>query len=580
MLNKRRTATALVGMVAAVSLTAAPAHATISNQSATNTATTVTYRYTYTGAPDWFRVFVDTDRNPGTGYSVGGVGADYMLENGFLHRHLGGSWAWGTVSAVTFSVSGGVTNWTVNRADLGEAATPNDADLVFQTEGPFDTSAKYTHVYSGTSGGAGTVTYQADNTDFANPERGFYRYPANCDAANFDLATLQSYRTGQQTTLIFCMFYLAAFKNAPISAAALEQFQRQADTVRAAGLKMVVRFAYTSSTAGDDAPLSRVLQHIDQLAPYLRNNADIIHVLQGGFIGAWGEWWYTQNFGNAGVISAGDWANRKAVVDRLLSALPSNRMAQLRTPKIKRTMYGTAALTPGQAYNGSAVARLGHHNDCFLAGPDDWGTFENTGVEYPYLAAETQFVPMGGETCNPNPPRSQCPTALHELAQFHYNYLNNDYIADVLNSWTSGGCMPEVRRRLGHRLALTQGTYPPTATSGGSLGIQFTVQNLGWAAPFNPRGLNLVLRNTATGAVHLRPLSADPRRWAAGTTTTVSQSVSLAGVPAGSYRLLLSLPDPQARIANRPEYAIRLANAGMWESSTGYNDLQSTVNIG
>ncbi|GAA4445509.1 DUF4832 domain-containing protein [Phytohabitans houttuyneae] len=75
-------------------------------------------------------------------------------------------------------------------------------------------------------------------------------------------------------------------------------------------------------------------------------------------------------------------------------------------------------------------------------------------------------------------------------------------------------------------------------------------------------------------------MNADPRRWAAGTTTTVSQSVSLSGVPAGSYRLLLNLPDPRAGLATRPEYAIRLANTGVWEPATGFNDLLRTVTVG
>ncbi len=577
----RAIAFTLAAALTVVTLGVAQAHAAISGQSATNTASTVTYRYQYTGTPAWRRVYIDTDRNPATGLAAAGIGADYLLENGTLHRHAGGGWSWTMVTSVTHTTSGGTASWTVNRADLGETATPNDADLVFQTEAPLDTTARYTHVYSGSEGGGsgGTVTYQPDTADIANPERGFYRHRGDCDATDFDLATLRSYRNAERNTLVMCVFYLAAFKNAPISAAALEQFQQQADTVRAAGLKMILRFAYTTATTGDDAPPSRVLQHLDQLKPYLQANADVIHLMQAGFIGAWGEWWYTRNFGNEGNVTAADWANRKAIVDKLLSVLPADRMIQLRTPNFKRTMYGTTALSSGQAYNGTALARLGHHNDCFLASADDLGTYQNPAVEYPYLAAETQYVPMGGETCQPSPPRSQCPTALQELGRFHWNYLNADYRAEVLNSWTADGCMSTVRQRLGYRFTLSQGTYPATAAAGGNLSVAFTVRNDGWAAPFNPRGVTLVLRNTVTGVVHHRPLTADPRRWTAGTSTTISQGVSLAGVPAGSYRLLLGLPDPQPRLTNRPEYAMRLANTGVWEPGTGFNDLLHTVAV-
>jgi hypothetical protein len=461
-------------------------------------------------------------------------------------------------------------------AITGPSAT-NDADLIFQAEAPLESSAKYTHVYSGGTSGA-TVTYTQSSATFPNPERGFYHHTGDCDKNDFSLATLQGYRTSQNISLVMCVFYLAEFKTGAISQAALTRFQNQLATVRSAGLKAIVRFAYTVSTTGDDTTKARMLAHLDQLAPYLSANSDVIEVVQAGFIGAWGEWYYTQNFGNEGTITAADWANRKAVTDKILSVLPSSRMIQVRTPKIKRTMYGTTALTPAQAYNGSAQARVGHHNDCFLASPDDYGTYENTAVEYPYLQAETAYLPMGGETCGANPPRSSCPTAMSEMGMFHWSYLNTDYHPDVISGWNSGGCLTEITRRLGYRFALQSGTYPSTATHGGALPVRVTVRNDGWAAPFNPRNVALVLRNTATSAVYRFPLNANPRLWLAGGTATIDQSVTLpSSMPAGTYALLLDLPDPQ--LSSRPEYSIRLANENVWEAATGFNSLLHTVTV-
>ncbi|MEV0613974.1 DUF4832 domain-containing protein [Nonomuraea sp. NPDC050404] len=555
-----------------------PASAAITGQSATNTATTVTYRFAYTGSPAHTRTYVDTDRNPATGFAQGGVGADFLLENASLYRHNGGGWNWTPVRSVTHSATGGTATWTLPRADLGEGATPNDADLVFQVESPLETSAKYTHVYSGGNGGGGSVTYTPTTADFANPERGLYHHTGDCDKNDFSLETLRGYRTSQNISLVMCVFYLAEYKTTAIGQAALAQLQQQLDTVRAAGLKMVLRFAYTTSTDGADATKDRVLAHLDQLAPYLNAHKDVIYVMQAGFIGAWGEWYYTQNFGNAGTVTAADWANRKAVVDKLLSVLPSTRMAQLRTPKFKRTMYSTSPVTAGQAHGGSSVARLGHHNDCFLASPDDFGTYENAAVEYPYLEAETQYVAMGGETCNPNPPRSDCPTAKDELSRFHYSYLNTDYHTGVLASWNTGGCLAEITRNLGYRFTLQNGTYPATATRGGALPISFTLRNDGYASPFNPRGLELVLRNTSTSALHRLPLSADPRKWQAGATKTVTQTLTVpTSVPAGTYDLLLNLPDPL--LPSRAEYSIRLANENTWDAGTGMNRLLHTLTI-
>lgn len=56
---------------------------------------------------------------------------------------------------------------------------------------------------------------------------------------------------------------------------------------------------------------------------------------------------------------------------------------------------------------------------------------------------------MGGETCNFNPPRSNCSTAVSELRYFHYTYLNKGFHAAVLDSWRDGGCMHEIEHQLG-----------------------------------------------------------------------------------------------------------------------------------
>ena len=427
---------------------------------------------------------------------------------------------------------------------------------------------------------AAQVTYVPSTATFANPERGLFRQP-DCDSAALDVAWMTQWRTTQHVSLVRCIFYLREFKQAPISVDKLTWIQQQTDKAEAAGLKMIVRFAYTDSTVGDEAPVARVLAHIDQLAPYFRTNSDVIDIVESGFVGAWGEGYYSQNFGNKGVRTVTDWANRKAVVTRLLQAVPSTRMVQLRTPLMKRTMYGSAPVSSANAYSGSAMARLGHHNDCFLAGAKDQGTYADPGVEYPYLSSETTYVAMGGETCALNPPRSDCPTARQELAMFHYSYLNRDYNPSVMQSWTAGGCMVEVQQRLGYRFALTASLFPASVARGSTYLAQVFVKNSGYATPHNARPVYLVMRNTTTGVTSRVKLSTDPRRWAPGTTSSIIQNV---GVPStmkpGTYQLLLSLPDPAPTLTTKPHYAIRMANeGGVWEPATGFNKLLTQINV-
>lgn len=45
------------------------------------------------------------------------------------------------------------------------------------------------------------------------------------------------------------------------------------------------------------------------------------------------------------------------------------------------------------------------------------------------------------------PPRTDCPTALKELEELHYTYLNADYHPDVISAWDSQDCFDDVRTR-------------------------------------------------------------------------------------------------------------------------------------
>jgi hypothetical protein len=421
--------------------------------------------------------------------------------------------------------------------------------------------------------GQTTITYTPVNDLFPNPERGFYNHrEVQAEGAGLTLSDLKGVRNNNRS-LILRMYYLKKFRAADLSQAQLDLIANDFATMRTAGVKCVLRFAYSSSETDPDAPLSVVLRHLDQLKPLLEANSDVIAVMQAGFIGAWGEWYYSTNGLNTT-------QNRRTVLLKIMGVLPGNIMTQIRTPYYKKAIYNiTDPLTPSQAYNGSDTARTAHHNDCFLASEDDYGTYLDTLVDKAYLSADTRFTPMGGETCNPST-FSVCPNALQELARMHWSFLNNDYNSSVLNNWIAVGCMDEIRRRLGYRFELVRGAYADSVRPGSALSVSITMWNRGWAAPYNPRAVELMLRNQVDSTVYVALLPEDPRFWLPGDTISVAATVGIPStVPPGSYALFLNLPDTASSIRRRAEFSIRLANAGVWESTTGYNTLLHTVAV-
>lgn len=434
------------------------------------------------------------------------------------------------------------------------------------------------------------VTYTPSSAIFPNPERGFYKYSA-AHSDNYSVlnqTTLTNYRVNNNISVIFRYYYLEGFTSSPISASYLANMQTDFDRLRNAGLKVVIRFAYSDDEGASprDASKAQILAHIVQLKPLLMANADVIMAMQAGFIGSWGEWYYTSQaeFGGYGYndtgLTAANKANRKAIVDALLLALPATRMVQLRTPIMKRDMYGTAPVSAAQAFNASAVARLGHHNDCFLASEDDYGTYEQPSIDFPYLEQDSKFTPVGGETCAINSPRSDCATALQEMAKFHWSWLNADYHPGVLENFTDQGCTNEITKRLGYRFELKSGAFSQNASAGGTMNVSIKLFNRGFATPFNERHAYIVLKNTTTNQVYPVQMAADPRLWLGVNEITVNENIQLPNnMPAGSYKLYLHLPDASASLAAKPEFAIRMANESMWETATGYNNLNHTVTV-
>lgn len=428
-----------------------------------------------------------------------------------------------------------------------------------------------------------TVNYTVSTENFPNPERGFYHHKET-RASNYSLLTqssLANYRTNEKITLILRLYYLDQFLTSPISQTFLDNITTDMTRTRNAGIKCILRFAYSSSTTlgQRDASKAQILSHIQQLTPIFNANSDIITAVQAGFIGTYGEWYYTDHFGMNPTTA--DYANRREVVDALLTALPSSIKIQVRTPKLKQRLFNsTVALTQSQYFNNIAGSRVGHHNDCFLSDASDVGTYTNIATEYPYLAQETKFVPMGGESCDFDPNRSTCNVGTSEMALFHWSYMNIDYYPEVIDGFEDNNCLNDIKKKLGYRYELVSGTFPNTVSSNGLLNVALTIKNTGFASVYNDRTAYIVLKNTVTNQTYSLPLASNPKLWLDTNVIPINEQLTLPNdIVPGNYQMYLHLPDKSATISARPEYAIRLANENTWEATTGYNKLNHTLNV-
>jgi Domain of unknown function (DUF4832)/Domain of unknown function (DUF4874) len=418
-----------------------------------------------------------------------------------------------------------------------------------------------------------SITLASTTADFANPERGFYGWAGNDFVTQYDAGSVRAAKTAGQS-LVLARVDLGNYRTTDLPAAWLTQLGNNFANVRAAGMKTTLLFSYDFTAGGNDATAAQIKRHTEQLKPVLAANADVIPFMRAGFIGAWGEW-HSSQAGNscgynapAGTSCAAADASRVIIRDALLANMPATTQIGFRYPVDLQKWYPSA----------TQQSRAGIHNDCFLAGPTDSGTFEDPTTR-PYAKALTNQTAYGGETCEnaDTPVRNTCADILKEGAEYHLAWLSGDYAPSVLNKWKADGCYAEVSRSMGYRLQLDAASHAPEGLAGQSITVDIDLRNVGWARIFSARKLQASFINNATGerfsaaAGNLQTLSPQA-------TATTRQTITVpvpAGAAKGSYTLHLSAPDVHTATASDAKFAVRFANADdaakgqAWDAASG-----------
>ena len=423
------------------------------------------------------------------------------------------------------------------------------------------------------------VAYKPTDEIFSNPERGFYtgQEVYSADRKGIPQSSITASKL-QGRSLFLLEFHMKDYVACDISDDYLQTIRARFQSLRDGGMKCILRFCYSNGFAEEDKPWDatpeQVLRHIAQVKPLIQEYADVIMVVQAGFIGSWGEWYYTENFK--------DNASRRQVVDALLEAVPEDRQIELRTPAYKMALYGYSkadTITLATSHQATTQARLGGHNDCYVSSTNDVGTFRSK-ADREYWASESLYTIMGGETCELTEychceGTERYNGALKDMAIYHLTYLNNGYHPNVIKRWKDENCMDEIRRRLGYRYVLEEGQFTDKAEAGKPFQVILRLQNEGFAPAQNPRDAELVLTDASGKAVGSWKLESDPRYWMPGQQTTIEQTFNLPAGISGKMTLYLNLPDPYETLHDNPAFSIRLANEGTWKEDTGYNELYS-----
>ncbi len=447
-----------------------------------------------------------------------------------------------------------------------------------------------------------TQDYTEDTGFIANPERGVFllyknfgtlEAPSNIPPGWFDYAR-GSVNGKYKITLSAPTYSLNTYRNSPLPQSVLDIIDNDFAIARQQGFKLLPHFNYVSCSKPDtngrcffsaddyiDASADQTVAHLNQLKPIFEKNADVLAAGIWGMYGHYGEQWGTQNSTGNREAMPND-ATRK-IFQGMVDATPINRMFDMRYMPAIRSLLGTDEPCPeSEAFTGTTRSRVGHYNDCFL----QEGSSENDPDQGPwsYTSIQGDFTPdfcVADPNCGVNP---SIELVTVNLDKQHFDFITPE-VDQLSQVSVDDPRVLDIYKKIGYRYILLKSTIQNTVSQGNSLSVSIDMKNDGYASIFNERKIEFILRNKNTGSKYVFDIKGDnvgnrlyfPR---SHKTTTWNQQLAIdASIPVGSYEVLLNLPDPYASIHDRPEYSIHLANQNVWEESTGYNNLQKTIEI-
>ena len=406
-----------------------------------------------------------------------------------------------------------------------------------------------------------------------NPKRGFYKPLTSLDQ-QLDYDRFQ-HAKDDGFTLVYTPVKLYSYtQTATLPDTLLQTMKNNLDDASKAGVELIVRIQYRDDNGSDPAK-DIILGHLQQFETVFAPYQDTIYTVEAGCIGAYGEW---HSFSGDFVDTNPDYKqNRKAIIEALMRVFPS-KYIHIRTPMHKELLFGSsneygdeaqeAQVTPSLAYSTDIRAKIAHHNDCFLASFSDKGTYESSNVTFwkDYVANDTEFVPLGGETCLDESTYTNCDNAQKELKKLHWSFLNVAYHPDVIDRWKTEGCYDTIANNLGYNFVADGLNY---SLNNDTLHLELFVTNRGYANLYEEYQLNFVLYNTQHS--YRYNTQEDLREWKPSQQQSIQKDINLTQVVSGEYTLGV-----EVILKND---TIRFSNAKMWDENQKINKVLESIHI-
>lgn len=428
--------------------------------------------------------------------------------------------------------------------------------------------------------------------ELRNPGRGFYnlyRFMISDEKENYWQVVQELYRGDADTSLSLVEINLQQYRDGQISEAGMSNIEALFQALGDLDKQLIVRFMYDwdgENEKQEPDSIDIILRHMEQVEGVLRQAEGQIFVVQGLFIGNWGEMNGTKYSGDGHLFR---------LAEKLDSVTEPSVYLAVRTPSQWRRITGLQQVSEEALAENLLAGRISLYNDGMLGNEGDYGTYrvyEAAGKKISEREEELLFqeklcgqVPNGGEVIHDNE-YNDFENAVRDLSKMHVTYLNAGHDQAVLEKWKGTrvkrkGCYKGmdgytyIERHLGYRLLISKTEFHHNSFMD-HIVVNVTMKNAGFAPLYVDPDVEVILCDQEQGGYLTYEAEGDLRRLKGGNeaerTLTLTADIPMEELAHGKYEVYFSVTDPRTKtrilLANEQdaeEYGYRIGTVEIKE---------------
>lgn len=340
----------------------------------------------------------------------------------------------------------------------------------------------------------------------------------------------------QNQSLCLVEINLIAYRTGPLTNEALNHIRRIFNFFTSNNKEMIVRFLYDWDGNGienEPAYMGIILDHMKQLSPLLKAFTDSIYILQGLFIGSWGEMHSSRYLTEQSLTR---------LANQLYQCSGDHTYIAVRSPSIWRTIFKTKLPFMNEKdINNCMQGRFCLYNDGILASETDCGTYGTITAaisakysdkysRYDELKFQDRlctYVPNGGEIVS-SFGKNDFKTVCKTFSMMHVSFLNGDYDPEVIRQWKESKASAKssgwrnksayeyIAAHLGYRFFVKHVAISYDSDIENRLLVEIYVRNTGFSCCYSNFPVSLVIRADSIPNEYVYDIDTDTRSWLPG----------------------------------------------------------------